>query len=547
MREKTRKKESVIQIIKCHPWIVKAKAIWIITKTAVIMALQLALLLSAFALIWGRVFAPALPDGLITKHWELVRSWNHSRQFMSWLRSWTWYPALCHGFRDVDGSLSPLLYLLGFMGSVGFATSAINEIKSHRSMGMLMSDVIRSLFPLHMWIQVVFHSLLALVGWYACTKNVGIAAAFCCAGLLVSSVYSLLMARAVLFSDKVKKGIVTFYMKDIMRKKLESTPDNTKNTKCRKSESNSVNTKEAELCVLDYAIYLGQQWNQGNILQIHRKTNGLQEKTLIHLATCALSGEKQFLKNLNAPEYAPQVSHPKRFKEDFDTLFPDAVSYGSRRGEYVLFTKGLHFMDDQNVVKVKHSIQYCSQIWEQLFTPIQNDANKARLAWVVLKEAWAAPWVIFSMMVMGLLKYLGLAKLDDPESELKTSLQQKIGFLYAARQAAKDFIFEEKEKQRQCDNNMWSEILFITAALFQWMDFHERVSLEIGEVLICSIKDGLLPEISSLLEQDLEIYVVMAYLLFSDENEKTHSGISAYMMRYLEPEVRRKLRYAGTH
>lgn len=538
MREKIRNGCNIIKKIKHHPVFIKIEAILIKAITLVFIVMLLFIFFMALLLVWGRVFAPDLPDSLITTFWAIARDWGFSRELMATLRNWTWYPALCHGFRDTDGSLAPLMYLLGIMGGVGFATGAINEVKSHRSMGMLMSEVICSFFPLHMLIQVVFHFCFTVLGWYACTKNVGIAASFCALGLFSSSLYSLNMARAILFSSKARDGIVTFYIENLMRQKLESK---------------KVASVDAVVCVLDYAKHLGQQWSQGNILQIHKENNDWRETLLINLTICALSANRKFLKSLNphpeykenqnTPEKQPDISKELRIRCDFCEFFSKACDYGARCAEYVLFTKALHFIEDREVVKFKQNIRYCGQIWEQLFAGIQNDTYKARLAYIVLKEAWKAPWIVFSIMAIGLLEYLKLARIDYAETEAKELLQQKICFLHAIRQEASEVVLgTQNSTSCEDDNNMWAEIMYIVAALLQWMEHFGQIAPEIGHSLTSNLTSNVITAYPYQFLQDLEIYVVMAYLLFSDENENLHRKISAYMMQYLEPVVYKKLR-----
>lgn len=96
------------------------------------------LLFASYALLWGRLFAPIMPDSPLTLLWKAMRDCPIVKLFMNWLRHLSFYAACCQAARNADGSMEPLKYVLEVMGCVSFALGAVSEIKATRSFGMLM-------------------------------------------------------------------------------------------------------------------------------------------------------------------------------------------------------------------------------------------------------------------------------------------------------------------------------------------------------------------------------------------------------------------------
>lgn len=514
----------------------------------IIITVLLALWGTSFALIWGRVCAASMPNSIITNLWRTVRDNHLAKAVMVFLRQMPLYDALCYAFHDADGTLEPLKFILELMGCVSFLIGAVNEVKSTRSFGMLMSDVIYYVFPFHWLIQGPLYALFAITGSYACLKNIGIAAMLCLSGLGVCFGYSLIMAWCLFASPKAKERIVTYYIKGLMTNEqmnkvdAHSTLDNDVlfNEKIKWQRS-------AGTCVLDYAKYVGQQWNNGTTLQVHRGGHSSQEKLLIDIAVCGLTADTKWL---NVPHSQRSRNADLYMVDSFNNIFPDSTSHGERSAEYVLFRKALHFTRDQDVEKLRLDVRRCSQIWEQLFSELENEKRKAQMAHAILSEATSSDWQIFAILAMGLLVYLGIARTEYADLDIKQTLEKKLAFLFDVQLSASDSIPEECMGNLQEFNNAWGEITYLAAGVIQWMVALNCLDEDIGTPFIVDLLAAIQRHVSDRgiaeLMQHREKYVVLSYLLFSYENSEKHKELTAYILQNIEPVVCRKLNFFRT-
>ena len=494
--------------------------------TGIMIVILVLLLFSSFALIWGRVFAPSMPDSSITRIWKWIRDGNFAKGIMRWLRGLPCYEACCNAARDSEGNMEPLKYILELMGCVSFMLGAINEVKSSRSFGMLMDDVIYYVFPFHLIIQAPLYALFAVTGCYACLKNVGIAVAFCFLGIKICFIYSLIMACCLFVSSTAKEGLVTFYIKGVISSKL-----------CR-SEKIDDWRKTAGECVLNYAKYIGQQWTQGNILQIQRNNKWAREELLINLATFELTADTSCLHEQLTPN---SVAIELRVAKDFEKIFPDSVPYQKENARHVLFTKAIPFMYDKDCETFELDIRRCSQIWEQLFSQLENEKRKAQMAYAVLWEARASDWHVFTLMSMGLLEYLGVAKCNFADSNIMQSIEKKISFLHNVRMSASETIPEENLSNRYDFDDNWAEIIYLTAGILQWMLAMNCIPEGDGDALVQDLLKAIQVSMSDerfvCLKRNSEKYVVLSYLLFAYDNVDVRKEMSAYVTQFLVPEV----------
>lgn len=496
-----------------------------------IMIVTLSLLLfSSFALLWGRVFAPSMSDSFITLVWQCIRDSSCAKGIMSWLRQLPCYEAFCNAARDSEGKMEPLKYIIELMGCVSFLLGAINEVKSTRSFGMLMSDVIHYVFPFHLAIHAPLYALFAVTGCYACLKNVGIAAAFCFLGTTICFIYSLIMACCLFISSKAKEGLVTFYIKGVMTSEL------------RKSKKIDDWRKNVGACVLDYAKYVGQQWTKGNILQIQRNNKWAQEELLINLATFDLTADTSWLNERLTPN---SIDIELRIPKDFVKIFPDSMPYKKEDARYTLFTKAIPFMYNKDGEPLELDIRRCSQIWEQLFSQLENEKRKAQMAYAVLWEARASDWQIFTLMSMGLLEYLGITKCDYVDSDIKQSIEKKIAFLHNIRMSASETIPEENLSNHYDFNDNWAEMMYLAAGILQWMLSMNCIAEDDGDMIVQNLLKVVQVSMSDerfiRLKQNSEKYVVLSYLLLAYDNMDIREEMSAYVTQYLVPEVYTKL------
>lgn len=505
--------------------------------TILFIAVSAIIFCASFLIVWGRVLAPSMPNSFITKLWRLVKETCFAKWFMNTLRQSNLYDAFCYAARDSDGSLSPVIYLFGLMGSVSFLLGTVNEIKSTRSRGMMMNDVIRYIFPCHLIIQAPLYALLATLGWYACLKNVGFSAMFCLVGTFLCFVYSLTMAFCLLVSPKTRDWLVIYFIsKEMADCALDAAKGKIERDKLEPNKKVEWQ-REAGAYVLNYAKYIGQQWSSGTMLQTFENNYQNQEQLLVKLAAWGLSAKVQSFDNENTPI---TIAH------SFNRIFPDATQYGVRGSEYVLFKKALHFTSDKHITAFRQDVLRCSKIWEQLFEPIECNNRKAHLAYIVLREAQISNWHILALLSFGLLEYLGVAQLSNATQEVVQTIKSKIGFLLDIQQAATNTLPEEHSKTPSDFTDIWSEIIYVTASIVQWMVSLNHIPREaedsiLAPLLRTSVRHGVSDSGKLHLILNKDKYIVFAYLLFSCKNLDVHKSLSVYALLRLLPIVSQKL------
>lgn len=492
----------------------------------ILFALLLLLLLFTFAFLWGRVFAPSTPTSQFTLVWQWIRNIQSAKNFMAWLRQTPFYAACCNAAYDAAGTLEPLKCVMGLMGSVSFLLGAINEIKSTRSFGMIMRDVIDYAFPFHLYIQAPLYALFSITGYYACTKNIGIAAAISLFGLTLCFTYSLCMAVCLFIYPKLRENLVLFYINGVTTGRY------------RKRKNKNDHKKTTGVCVLDYARYIGQQWTKGNILQIQRNNKWKEEELLINLSVFWLTSEKKWLKETLSPKgKKAELQVPK----DFHSIFTDAQAYDNESAKYVLYTKALPFMGNKTVAELEINARRCCQIWEQLFSPIEKEKRKAQLAYAILWHARSSNSQIFTMMALGLLIHLGIPRCDDANSDEAPDQEKKVRFLYDIHSSASETIPEENLSNVQDFNDNWAEIVLLAASSLQWIQDIESNTKSVNNLLIYNLMQSFSKYVSGTglgkIEQHFEKYIVLSYLLFTFENNETRGDMTAYVTQHLFPNV----------
>lgn len=516
--------------------------------TWIAIVILICLLLFSIIILWGRIFAASMPDSWITHLWRFVRSNCIAQSFMLWLRSCPIYE-VCKAFAyDSEGKLEPLSYLLGLMGCVSFAAGAVNEVKSTRSFGMLMRDVIHYNFPFHAIIQIFLYSLFAVTGAYACLKNVGLVAGVCLIGVFLCFVYSLTMTFFLFFSHEAKEFLVTCYIKGVLnkeakkiRKARRKLPANGNPDDLRKQW-----LRVAGICTLDYAKYIGQQWTKGNILQVHRDSPKTKEGFLIELLICGITEDTSWL--------APRILHNSNnqcglfMAKDFDQMFPDSNDYEPNGAKHVLFTKSLSYMKESisSVAgALEQDIRRCSQVWEQLLSEIDNPKKQAQLVYVILAEASTRPWQIFTIMSMGLLSHLGISKCEYTTPNNVETVQQKIASLFELKLFADGLVPEEKNCTPLSFNDRWSEIVYLSAGVLQWIHalglVGDNVETDVVYNLLREVPKGMSETGFLQLIHDREKYIVLSFLLFAFDNPDAYRELSAYIVYDLETKMYQEL------
>lgn len=511
--------------------------------TWIAIVFLICLLLFSILILWGRIFAANMPNSWITRLWRSVRSNCIAQSFMMCLRNCPLYEA-CKAFAyDSEGKLEPLSYLLGLMGCVSFAAGAVNEVKSTRSFGMLMRDVIHYNFPFHAIIQIFLYSLFAVIGAYACLKNIGLVAGVCLLGVFLCFVYSLTMTFFLFFSHEAKEFLVTCYMKGVLNKEAKRI----KKVR-RKLPANGVSDdtrdqwlRVAGICTLDYAKYIGQQWIKGSILQVHRDSPKSKEGFLIELLICGITEDPSWLKPRTL--YSAKPSGLLMAK-DFDQMFPSSKDYEPDGAKHVLFTKSLSYMKEpiHSVAgELEQDIRRCSQVWEQLLSEIEDPKKQAQLVYIILAEASTRPCQIFTIMSMGLLSYLGISRCEYATPNNKETVQKKIASLFDLKLFADGLVPEEKACIPQSFSDRWSEIVYLSAGVIQWIHALGLVgdNVETGVVynLLREVQKGMSETGFLQLSHDREKYIVLSFLLFAFDNPDAYRELSAYIVYDLETKM----------
>lgn len=491
----------------------------------------LLLLLSSYALLWGRLFVPSMPNSHLTSLWRLIRENRHITTIMNFLRHMSAYEAVCSAARDSEGKMEPLMYIIELMGSTGVAMGIINEVKSTRSFGMLMSDVIYYVFPYHLIIQAPLYMLFVVTGCYSCLKNVGIAASFCLLGIFVCFIYSVIMICCLSVSSRAKEKLVIFFIKGVIVDEFNKHKD-TEDWR-----------KTVSLFVLDYAKYIGQQWSKGNILQIQRDGKWEQEKMLINLASFSLTSDSNQLNEKLTPDVS---KFELRIPKDFEKIFTIQMQGEQIDAKYILFTKLIPFMKQEIVDSLEIDIRRCSQIWEQLLSQIESQKHQAEIAYALLWIANSSGSQIFTLLSMGLLEYLGIAKCKNADSNIGQSIEQKITFLHNIHMSASETIPEENLSKPYDFNDNWAEIMYLAAGALQWMVSMNCINEDDGKShvrhLLYAVQENMTDKGFINLTKSCDMYHVLSFLLFLFDNLDIREEMSAFMIQQLMPVVQKRLK-----
>lgn len=473
------------------------------------------------------------------------------------------YDLLHNAVRSSNGDLSPLANMLELMGIVSFTLIAVNEVQSKRSFGILMEDVIDYYFPLHLFIQVGFYTCFALLGGYACGKGIGMVGTLCGLGLLICFGYSIRMAWKLLLSPKAKNRSVLKYIDRTIRQQsklnnkiIESNAK--KGKKCficiegwrekieryREKRIIHVKTKQQQQLqvtgktILDFAEYVGIQWEEKASLQIYGYEGESIEQELIDWIKIWL-----FL-----PGFEANTESNVSIGKSFTNFFPVEENSADNIAEFVLYTKCLPFYQDEIIVSFYQNIQRCRKLWDCLFHNINDKKKRAQLAHKLLKSTYCKCNVqdqeLFTLLALSLLTYLGFTHDTDTELKIKDQRERSMGFLLNLCQIDAEIIPEE-----QLDTVSFldgcAEIVVLALVFLKWESLlslpYNKQSFYAGPEIQKKIAAMIFN--FSLKERfpELDKYIVFTWILLLLENKDEYGNLSVYELRRLMLEMHEQM------
>lgn len=484
------------------------------------------------------------------------------------------YDRLRKAVRAPDCGLSPLANVMGLMGIVSFTLIAVNEVQSKRSFGILMEEVVNYYFPFHLYIQVFFYICFAVLGGYACGKGIGMTGALCVLGLLNCFIYSVIMAWKLLLSPKAKYKLVIKYINGIMKrqqqldkkleeiiqetKQKESQSDNNdaklgenqnnKNWRQRRKEKRKNRAEMqwqqqweiTERTVLDFARYVGMQWQEKMSLQIYDFKGIAIEQELIDWMKICLTLPQ------NSTDQQEKIgvgnSFQSFFATDKDLVDVDSIA------EYVLYTKCLPFTKDKDrdkeIVDFNQNIQWCCKLWESLFHGIQDEKARVRLTHKLLRNVYFATGVedqaLFTLLSLGLLEYQGFTQWTVVEA--KEYQEKRFAFLIDLLQA--DAEADPEEKGGFLDG--WVEIVLLATGCLKWrallsLSYAER-SNNIKPATQRMIRSLMLKPFQERIATELDKYIVFAWISLFSGNKSLYEGLTVRELRECMKEIRGQVR-----
>ena len=471
--------------------------------------------------------------------------------------------------RDADGALEPIKHLIGQSSLMNYVLAAINEIRSAHIYGISMKQVVDYYFPYRYRaiIQFVLYPIFSGLGYYACQKNNGFAAAVCLLGAVCCLGYTANMAFCLALSDRRKRKLVQEYIEKntgISIRGQEKMLQKSKRFLQKKlpMRISTTNPREMEDCVLGLAVYIGQKWNNEKLWQVPKAGEEEIEKTLLLAVEKWLSSmfsEIIWLKTLANSINKEEGNHSStRVADIFPDFFSKSEDEKKKSAKQVLYIDCVQSKnEDLNVIRqFQKQVFLCSQIWEQLFKSVGSAENQSRLTCKILHTALYVNEHIFVMMAFGLIIYLDVlcpTLSDDASLEM---LKKQLEFLLLVIRSDEDALTDNSQKglpiykrQNSSDQidfiNEWAEILYIVVAMIQWGVFLKQISDEAsqyGKQMIWKIQAlGFPKSYYSKMQLKRENYIVYAFLLFSQKNNEIFPNLTVRVMQDIEQAIQSEL------
>lgn len=464
---------------------------------------------------FGRVFLGIFDDCWFVQSYNWFIKLPIISQYIGLICQSDIYFAISFAAHAADGSLSPILELLKLMGAVSFVLTAINEVSTSRSFGILIGDVVKHYFPQHRIILLAFHSAFFLLGWFACEKHVGIVAVVCLVGLLLCFTYAFVMFWCFLLYPPAKKNLVFRYITYRMSNPLYSMLD----------------LQKKEQCVMEYASYIGETWTRSShqssideesflITIVHNWLQNISSNTMNE------DNQKNFVGPLKVDD------EMLNFKPVFHTVFGLKENEYDHLGEYVLYTQCINFAAQNPRTEFQQKIMCCRRVWENLFAQMNDSPRKNAMAVAILNAARKKGKVCFVLFACGLVLQCGILNPLPHNADVTEQIENRLLFLRGLSAASWEQQSLSGLTGCSKDTAVWCELVYIVLGAFLWSDAFRLIPLEDSEQLRHaarkSIVSASLPrDILNSMRESWDIYAAYAFILFSTANISVYNELTA--------------------
>lgn len=247
---------------------------------------------------------------------------------------------------NVDG----IKAVITAMGAVCFALAFINTARQMRIKGVLIEQVIHKYFPSYGFVFVI-HFLFAALGQYSCVIGARATAVICLVGMLFSLLYALHMSLNVVFSKALSEKIVSQYIEDAITK-----------------SDSQINKSRL---IYQVGQNVAERFLEKDLSPISSfKKKSASETDIIQqlLKLCGMNFNKKVLQNGN-------------FLYQFESIFGDTETNEAVTTDSILYSLPLYL---KSQCEFQKSVLQFSQMWQSMFSVINEEYRKAELAYQIL-------------------------------------------------------------------------------------------------------------------------------------------------------------------
>lgn len=502
------------------------KRVCIKVKEAIMIFILLALLLLSVSLLVIRLNLVDLSGCIFTHYYnQLIGYFPGIPSFLTFISE---------AIRAGDGSLDPLQNILNLFGIVSFALTAINEISTTRSYGILLGDVIDHFFPFHKVFMIFLHGGFFLIGNYSCEKGIGSVACLSLIGLSLCLMYSFSMAWHFVFSEQAKKKRVYKYLLHMLGHGLSP------NTSSKKEHYWNKNVKE---CILDYATYVGELWSRTSY-QYSSKGKRSDELQLVKAVYAWLLGKP--LKQIKVCA----IERCYLFADVFEQVFGLHSVYDeelNNYGDYLLLTQCLRYDTPNKRSAFQDNVIKCSTVWENLFAQIENSYRKSQMTHAILATAYKVDSQCFVLFACGLIMHSGIMNYSCAETDPAKRIEGAFDFFRSISRANWEVQPTWEQNVQDGFLTAWCEMIYVVIGALLWSSAFGQYPSDIIDsvrryarrgIVSASISDNLLLNLGKL----HSLYSAYGYILFCTANVDVYKDISAYQLTSLYDDVMYQMR-----
>lgn len=527
-----------------------------------------------------RIFLFAILSFLMLESLGVLMGWKPFLSIKGWIVKLCpdLWPVLSRLARDQKGDLEPVKYLLEQGGLISGALVAVNEIRSVRIYGISMKQVVDHYFPAfgRLFIQFLLYPAFLLLGGYACRKDQGFVAVLCLFGIICCMGYAAHMAFSLTLSERRRENLVKKYVKrnmEMAEKGQNKFPQKAEKyqNKSKKYQEKKLKKRQEKLkrqqeklggCVQELAVYIGQQWDKGNMGQAVRSDREIETVLIEATETwILLTGSEETLppneNRLEAKRITGEKEKPLRTV--IANMFPD---FFKRSGEERKTARQVLYRDsvcpgyDGEIQKFQRQVFLCGRIWEHLFKHAASEEIQGRMACEILHTAMDRGERIYVEMAFGLVLHLNMLLPSLSRDDSLDMLEKKLDFLLQVMRADADTVEGDHRKRlplykrreafaERTFAGSWAEILYVVAAMLQWGVAIEQISGKAERYTVKIIEkiralDFPKPYYSKM-QRKRENYIVYAFLLFSWENSEVFPYVSVRVLQDVERTIQSRL------